>query len=404
MQVGVQHLNDLGLRRDEEVNDDEDAKEGTNIELLLAPWSTTKNFLNACQGKAMLQLHGEGDPSGRGEGFSFIKTSMKGGFRALGESINEKLDTRRLKENNGHSYNVARQQKAYDESIRRIWRAQQDSLSSNLEHSDAEADIDDEPEEADRGVTPRTSFGTPATFSRREDESVSQFSKTSANRKNQTLVITRSQRNKYGDMEDVPITLTNSRVIDAYKRAKLKEQSARIDPTNIAKTGDSEFDSMQIRAAKEEIARLERNMDRREARERAKGILGSPTVAQSPSAMTDEGADGDEIAAPTPVDGKPGKKSRKPKNTEGTGRRCANCGQIGHIKTNKKYGDPIFPISLSQLGDYFCEECSGGAGGFGGDFGNGKKKKTAGTKAGRKKNGPKRGMQDEGYASGGAAQ
>lgn len=230
MQAGVQYLNDLGLRRDDDVNDDDDEKEGTNIELQLAPWSTTKNFMNACQGKAMLQLHGEGDPTGRGEGFSFIKTSMKGGFRALGESIEERLDAKKLKENHGHSYNVAKQQKAYDESIRRIWRAQQESLSSKAEHSDLEGDIDDDTEDLlnDRATTPRTGYGTPS-VSRREDESVSQFSRNSASRKNQTLIITRTQRDKFGNLEDVPITITDPRVISAYKRAKLKEKTALIE-------------------------------------------------------------------------------------------------------------------------------------------------------------------------------
>jgi len=226
MQVGVQHLADLGLRQNED-EDDED-KEGTNIEVLLAPWATTKNFMNACQGKAMLQLHGEGDPTGRGEGFSFIKTSMKGGFRALGESIEERLDAKRLKENNGHSYNVAKQQRAYDESIRRIWRTQMESLSSAMDHSDFEADVDDEPENsADRAATPRTSFGTPATFARREDESASQFSRTSTG-KNQTLVITRKQYDKYGTLEEIPVTITNPRVVTAYKKAKYREQMAQI--------------------------------------------------------------------------------------------------------------------------------------------------------------------------------
>ncbi|TKX25515.1 hypothetical protein C1H76_2165 [Elsinoe australis] len=332
MQVGVQHLSDLGLRRDDDANDDDDEKEGTNIELLLAPWSTTKNFINACQGKAMLQLHGEGDPTGRGEGFSFIKTSMKGGFRALGESIEERLDAKKLKENHGHSYNVAKQQRAYDESIRRIWRAQNESLSSRMEHSDTEADIDDEPEEyLDRATTPRTSFGTPA-FSRREDESVSQFSRNSASRKNQTLVINRRIPNKFGGFDEVPVTITNPRVISAYKRAKYKERTVNIDPSSIKKTGDEEFDAVQLRAAEEELARLRRNVERRHVRERAKGILPSPGPSQ---AGDDDGADGAASQGTTPGTGKRG--GRKKVNPEGTGRRCANCGQIGHIKTNKKY-------------------------------------------------------------------
>jgi len=252
MQAGVQHLSDLGLRRDDDLNDDDDDdKEGQNIEVQLAPWAITKNFLNATQGKAMLQLHGEGDPTGRGEGISFIKTSMKGGFRALGESIEERLDAKRLKENHGHSYNVARQQKAYDDSIRRIWRAQHDSLTSKAEHSamERDRDIEDDNEDfASHAPTPRTSIGGPFSASRRDRdvESVSQFSRNSTNKKNQVLVITRLQ-DKFGEAEEVPITITNQKVIAAYKRAKYKMQTARIDPTNIQTTGDAVFDAMQIK-------------------------------------------------------------------------------------------------------------------------------------------------------------
>jgi transcription initiation factor TFIID subunit 1 len=139
MQVGVQHLADLGLAETKEAEEDKDAEEGsTNLELQLAPWRATKNFLNACQGKAMLTLHGEGDPTRRGEGFSFVKTSMKGGFQPIGESVNDKMATKAKKDNGGHSYNVAKQQKAYDDHIRKIWDAQRESLTNNQEHSDDE--------------------------------------------------------------------------------------------------------------------------------------------------------------------------------------------------------------------------------------------------------------------------
>src|SRR5690606_23051494 len=118
-----------------------------------------KNFIHATQGKAMLQLHGEGDPSGRGEAFSFVRTSMKGGFKDIGESIDEKMDKQRLKELGGHSYNVARQQKQYEEAIQRIWRAQHKSLSSTEEPTDVDLDDAqrDEGEEAPGGGGPEDS-------------------------------------------------------------------------------------------------------------------------------------------------------------------------------------------------------------------------------------------------------
>lgn len=192
MQVGVQYLTDVGVsigKNDDEDDVDEeddvgpragkDGKDGQNLEKSLAPWNTSRNFLNATQGKAMLKLHGEGDPSGRGEAFSFIKTSMKGGFKAEGESIEDRIAG--SKDLGGHSYNVARQQKAYEDSIRRIWDAQKQSLSAADELSDT--DMEDEEAEDEEGgnkPTPRSEAPTPAACGRREDESASQFSKTSA--------------------------------------------------------------------------------------------------------------------------------------------------------------------------------------------------------------------------------
>ncbi len=81
---------------------------------------------------------------------------------------------------------------------------------------------------------------------------------------------------------------------------------------------------------KKELARLERNKDRRHAREKQKGIFRGSTereiTAASPS------------ATPAPSVEKP----------TGTTRKCANCGQAGHIKTNKKYLFPLLPVNQRQ--------------------------------------------------------
>lgn len=65
-----------------------------------------------------------------------------------------------------------------------------------------------------------------------------------------------------------------------------------------------------------ELGRLNRNKERRFAREKQKGGRGDSE------------------------DGTPNPKSA------GTQRKCANCGQVGHIKTNKKY--------FSVLSSFFC--------------------------------------------------
>jgi len=92
MQVGLRTLQDAGYtNNDNEGNakDDDDSK--LDIEQQLAPWITTKNFINANANKAMLKLHGEGDPTGRGEAFSFLRTSMKDIFLRSGETMEERL-------------------------------------------------------------------------------------------------------------------------------------------------------------------------------------------------------------------------------------------------------------------------------------------------------------------------
>ena len=231
MQVGQQHLQDAGFsKEDDDASEGDDVKEDGNIEQQLAPWFTTRNFLNAAQGKAMLQLHGEGDPSGRGEAFSFIKTSMKGGFRAVGESIAERIDNKKMKDSGGHSYNVARQQQAYEESIRRIWDAQKQSLSSALEQSDSDIDEDDFGETSDgyrHDFTPRSEGRMSGLKRHRDDETESQSTKWSTNSQTgKILEITRIVRDRYGNEESVKDIVRNPRVIRQYLRRRRAQEAA----------------------------------------------------------------------------------------------------------------------------------------------------------------------------------
>ena len=317
MQVGQQHLHDTGFGNDadsgekenqkkkDEDKDDNDDEDGESFELQMAPWKASRNFLLASQGKAMLKLHGDGDPTRRGEGFSFIKTSMKGGFKAIGESVEDKLDAQRLKELGGHSYNVARQQKSYETSIRRIWDAQKASLSSTVEHSDAESDVDQENEEEFNKPTPRSEAPTPAPY-RRDDETTSQFSKMSfASQKGKVLRITRQIKTSTGEIVEKEQMVWDPRVIRHYIQHRYRSEALTTKLESLQPTGDPEVDARNRKLIEAELSRLNRNKERRFAREKQKGIARS----------------GD-----SPADGKPA----------GTQRKCANCGQVGHIKTNKK--------------------------------------------------------------------
>ncbi|KAL8762393.1 MAG: hypothetical protein Q9184_001607 [Pyrenodesmia sp. 2 TL-2023] len=319
MQVGQQHLQDAGFGQGDDDAEGDAANQGRGIEQLLAPWFTTRNFLNAVQGKAMLELHGEGDPSGRGEAFSFIKTSMKGGFKAMGESVEDRLDAKKMKELGGHSYNVARQQRSYEESIRRIWDAQKHSLSSTQEHSDTEKDdMDMDEEEAFQAEaqTPRSEAETPASFRRKDDETMSQGTKNSSgSQAGKVLRITRKYRNPDGSFSEKQETVRDPRVIQQYRKRRNEHEFMGLKLQELRPTGDAEKDRVAQQKIDDELARLERNKDRRLARDKQKGLRDGD-AADSPGSPSS--------VVPPPVKG------------AGTSRKCANCGQQGHIKTNKK--------------------------------------------------------------------
>lgn len=277
MQVGQQHLEDSGYGKT--VDDDpKDEEEGQSLEEQLAPWNISRNFINAIQGKAMLQLHGEGDPTARGEGFSFLRTSMKGGFKS---AIDDKIDRTKL---GGHSYNVALQQKAYDEEIKRIWYAQ----ARSLQVTDTSKLLPDSRTErqAQQEIGAQLGGNTPGIA---DDDELGTH---------KVLRITRVVR----DANDVLVRKTevvsDANVIRAYMKRRQELEDSQVKPDQIAVTNDAEINRRRRKILEEELARLKRNQDRRQARKATKG-------------------EGDTTAS------------------RATTRKCATCGAIGHIKTNK---------------------------------------------------------------------
>lgn len=237
MQVAQQHMEDQEFYSGEEVNDE------------LALWNLTKNFINATQGKAMLQVHG--DPEGKS--FSFLKTSMKGGFKSF--------------ESNGHSYNVALQQKAYDEEISKTWYTQQKKLTEKNSMTEVEEDEDMD-----------NSKKEPLKF----------------------LKITRMVRDRNGILQRKNEIIKDPDVIRAYikRREKLEED---IIPEDITLTNDDEKNQKTKKILEEQLAKLQKNQERRNARKVNKENLGGKGIGKGKS----------------------------------TTRRCATCGAIGHIRTNK---------------------------------------------------------------------
>jgi len=112
--------------------------------------------------------------------------------------------------------------------------------------------------------------------------------------------------------------------------------------TNLQPTGDSELDALAQQKLREELARLERNQERRLHRERLKARnMASASAAGSPAAAASPGPGPSspsisEAAGPAPGPAPNASKPGKGRSKDGTARKCANCGQVGHIKTNRK--------------------------------------------------------------------
>ena len=232
MQVGAKHLEDAGFAIQED--DDAGDEEGESLEQNLAPWKTTKAFLEASADKAMLRLHGAGDPSGRGLAFSFIKTSMKGGYlealQGPDSDLTPAMEAARAaamdpKNNNGHGYNVKKQQKIYNDAIRVIWEAQKEDLSNTAEREVHAITPEEAADRAQFGVaqTPH-STATPAPHF---DDSASVFS-SGTQQSNRVLRIVRKIVNAYGQVDDVVEIVKDPRVITQYLRRRRERDAMTI--------------------------------------------------------------------------------------------------------------------------------------------------------------------------------
>jgi transcription initiation factor TFIID subunit 1, fungi type len=303
MQSGARHLEDAEYSK---TADDDDDESNLATEQQLAPWIATRNFLDATQGKAMLKLNGEGDPTGMGEGFNFIKVSMKGGFKASGEPSTPAEPVEKGKE--GRSYNVARQQKAYEDEITRIWNAQKGSLSSaGPTETDEDRDFRESTVDGLFDVrTPRPfdiAAPSPAPSNtdtlERDEDYLSDDSHFSSNTTNRVLRITRTFPVPGGGFEKRVETVSDPHVINAYIKKRRQIDAAVRSTEELMPTSKEEMEVREKRGIEEELARLKRNRDRRLARAKLQGINIGGLAAMGPP--TPLGETPPSIGSPLPV-------------------------------------------------------------------------------------------------------
>ncbi|MBW0462936.1 hypothetical protein O181_002651 [Austropuccinia psidii MF-1] len=335
MQVGQRQLLDAGYGKDANLENDGEDQSKLDIEQQLAPWSTTKNFLAATKDKAMIRLYGEGDPSGRGEAFSFIRVSMKEIFLREGETLEARQAEIAARPKNAHRYNVSEQQDVYKQEIERIWQAQRAALSDphppQLSEEDelrargsrlppgntpgANVETPLPPHSAGVGTPGEWSLSrrsrSPSSFSRQSsperDDAVSMGSRNHVVGSNKALKIRRLIDGKWQTE-----VVRDPTIVNAYLRQRRLIDEQESSAEALMPSNDPEKNRLAKKRIEEALAKLKRNQERRLARKHAKenGLL-------------------------------PPKKSSLIKSEialiNGTQvRKCGNCGQIGHMKTNRK--------------------------------------------------------------------
>ncbi|KAI5191994.1 transcription initiation factor TFIID subunit 1 [Nematocida minor] len=179
--------------------EDEELK-GEEEELKLAVWNCTRNFVNAAAGKGVLEISGPGDPTGIGEGFSFVRARRQ---REAGEE--ERKTT-------------LEQAQAYRDEIRRIWDAQMAALRCEKVLEDDAIRRDAKKNIANEGKSDKKS-GTSETKSDKTQKTANQ----PANKSGRILSITRTVMSGDKKVQETEI-VTDPRVIEAYMKARKKQK------------------------------------------------------------------------------------------------------------------------------------------------------------------------------------
>ncbi|KAH9822422.1 hypothetical protein DFH28DRAFT_1078654 [Melampsora americana] len=343
MQVGQRQLLDAGYGKDADAEGDGEDQSKLDIEQQLAPWSTTKNFIQATQSKAMLRLYGEGDPSGRGEAFSFIKVSMKEVFLRYGETMEDRQAEIAARPKSTHKSSHNEQQDVYQQEIERIWHSQRIALSNPIPPQ-----LTQEDELRARGRHPHSishhhhhgpetpwsaGVGTPVDWSNsRRSRSPSSFSRQSSPERDDGMSMG-SRNNVVGANKALKIrrlidgrwrteVVRDPTVVNAYLRQRRLIDEQESSTEALMPSDDPEKNRMAKKRIEEVLAKLKRNQERRLARKSAKeaqALLASSNILKRPSV----------IPAATPT-------IQYPEGSMGPVRKCGNCGQVGHMKSNRK--------------------------------------------------------------------
>ncbi|WVR05721.1 hypothetical protein IAU60_002745 [Kwoniella sp. DSM 27419] len=324
MLVGARHLHDSGYHKTAEGGQEDEDESGLDIEQQLAVWSTTHNYKLAEAQKAWLVVHGEGDPTGRGEGFSFLRANMKNYFLRKGETEQgRRLEAEAKAGGNVVKISNAEQNRIYEEEKRKVWDLQHHALSN----PNAPELRPDEEDDRDRG---QHAISTPAGIGPRFGRADSRRAFSRGNSMAATPMYAESPRDMSPAFSaDGESTFTGNPTAGKVLRIKRKVKGKEVvevvrDPAVIASylrrledkkleyymenhdtlapTGNAEEDEIRKAALRKSIEKYKLNQQRRMMRRK-----------YASKTLDTDVLDGD-------VEGK---------------RKCGACGQVGHTKANR---------------------------------------------------------------------
>lgn len=279
----------------------------------LTTWNTSRNFINANQTKANLQLNGIGDPTGIGLGFLFLRATQKNPFTPL--HIKEDVNK------DGKPNTSAQTQKIYEDEVSRIWYAQRRSLT--VEPGNPTHNLDAIYKEYKPVATPKID------------------TKELTENKLSILRITRRFRDENNIVQRRVHAIKDPILMRAYlKRKKQIEddllRNAEVD--DIVPTNDKELNRLRRKALEEKLANLEKRA------KLGKGRKISHDALHAAAAAGGIIIDANTVMLPDGSYAIGGKGIGKGKSRT---RRCTACGALGHIRTNKTC--PLFEQTKLQL-------------------------------------------------------
>lgn len=278
----------------------------SNLEEQLAPWNVSKNFLNSITMRTTIAISGEGDPTGLGEGFNYLRASTVSKKDSEMDEIYNKLTYQQQKQVAkpvnvsksvySDSDNDKSSKTTYEEELKKIWYRQQLSLSIQ---------------------NPYKQLGNNANFA-----NITHFKKkllsSSKVPKGKVMKFVRKKRDANGIIHRETEFIKDPSLMHAYI-SHYEEMESNLDTEQLLKDDAKKY--ILGKTEQEKTDKLHAMLTKKLSE------VSKRSMALSQAQVTKK-INKQKKSETTPV--KKNVKERKPSS-----RTCTACGQLGHIKTNK---------------------------------------------------------------------